>query len=106
MRFLPTFLSATLLVAVGQLGATPLDRAARVKDDRQARATDIKKDMTANEVLNLAGKPQRIGRQILFRRHLEQWVFDDLGIRVEFTCLPGEEPRVQSVLRNPPADFR
>jgi hypothetical protein len=53
--------------------------------------------MTADEVLKLIGKPDRIARQILFRRHLEQWIYEDLAARIEFNCLPGEEPRVQSV---------
>jgi hypothetical protein len=106
MSLLRSIFVPALLVGVGLLNAAPLDRAAIPKDDRQARAAEIKKDMTANDVLNLIGKPQRIGRQIVFRRHLEQWVFEDLGIRVEFSCLPGEEPHVQSVLPNPPIDCR
>jgi hypothetical protein len=64
---------------------------------------DVRKDMTAAEVQKLLAprKPDRVARQILFRRHLEQWIFDDSGVRIEFDCLPGEEPRVLQVIAGP-----
>jgi hypothetical protein len=51
-------------------------------------------------VRELLGEPERVARQLLFRRHLEQWVYPgDGGGRVEFDCVRGEEPRVIAVLR-------
>lgn len=85
--------AASILTGAGPAGK---DEAGK---DWQPRPEEVKKDMTADAVLKLAGKPDRIARQILFRRHLEQWVYDDLGLRVEFNCVLGEEPRVQSVWR-------
>jgi hypothetical protein len=68
-------------------------------EELRARLAEIQKDMTADDVQRSLGKPDRIGRVILFRRHLEQWAFDDLDVRIEFNCLPGEEPRVLHVHR-------
>jgi hypothetical protein len=51
--------------------------------------------MTQAEVKKIYGEPARVARQILFRRHLEQWVYDGAqSIRIEFNCLRGQEPRV------------
>jgi hypothetical protein len=51
--------------------------------------------MTQTEVKKLFGEPARVARQILFRRHLEQWVYDGAQpVRIEFNCLRGQEPRV------------
>jgi hypothetical protein len=47
--------------------------------------------MTQAEVREILGPPRRISRQILFRRHLEQWHFDDPSGWVQFDCPRGEE---------------
>lgn len=83
-----------IILALGASG----DRGASRSAEFQVRPiNDIKKDMTADEVRNRLGKPDRVARQILFRRHLEQWIYDDLNVRIEFNCLPAEEPRVINV---------
>ena len=57
------------------------------------------KSITARSILRIVDRPGRIVEgQILFRRHLEQWHYEDANVRVEFDCLPGEEPRVLNVL--------
>jgi hypothetical protein len=66
-------------------------------EELRVRLSEIQKDMTADDVRKSLGKPDRIGRVILFRRHLEQWAFDDLNVRIEFNCFPGAEPRVLNV---------
>ena len=41
------------------------------------------------------GPPDRVARQILFRHHVEQWVYTDrISLRIEFDCPPGEEARI------------
>ncbi len=51
--------------------------------------------MTQPEVKKLFGEPTRVARQILFRRYLEQWVYDGAQpIRIEFNGLRGQEPRI------------
>lgn len=80
--------------AIGAVAAPlPPDRRFNA-EERRERLGRVKKDMTADEVQRLLGRPDSIARQILFRRHFEQWVYDDLEARIEFVCLPGEEPRV------------
>lgn len=55
--------------------------------------------MTAQAVQQLLDRPQRVARQILYRRYLEQWTYEATGVLVEFDCILGQEPRVQSVRR-------
>lgn len=62
-------------------------------------AERVHRGQTPTEVRALVGPPSRIARQILFRRHLEQWVYDDPPLRVEFDCPRGEEPLVRAVIR-------
>ncbi len=60
--------------------------------------SDIKKDMTAEEVEAALGNPDRVARQILFRRYLEQWTYSKWATIVELNCLPGEPPRVVNII--------
>jgi len=72
--------------------------------DTSAQAPDptgrgLRRGMTPAEVRQLLGTPTSISRQILFRRHLEQWLYDDPAVRVEFNCVRGEEAVVRAILR-------
>ena len=63
-----------------------------------ADRTAVRRGMTPAEVRQILGPPARVARQILFRRHLEQWVYDQPeAVRVEFNCVRGEEPYVLTV---------
>ncbi len=93
-----------LLTLVCILTVTTTLRAQEKKPCLEERRTQVneikdKKDLTAGDVQRRLGKPDRVARQILFRRHLEQWIYDDLGVRFEFNCLPGEEPKILNVLQ-------
>jgi hypothetical protein len=56
------------------------------------------KDLSPEKVIELLGRPQRKSRQILYRRHIEQWTYDPpLGLCVEFNCVLGQKPRLLSV---------
>jgi hypothetical protein len=58
----------------------------------------VRRGMTPAEVRQILGPPARVARQILFRRHLEQWIYDQPeAARVEFNCVRGEEPYVLTV---------
>jgi hypothetical protein len=61
------------------------------------RLDAVKRGMTMDEVKRTLGPPPRTARQILFRRHLEQWHYDDPAGWVEFQCVRGEEPFVLGV---------
>ena len=52
---------------------------------------------TREDIKAAFGPPQHVSRQLLFRRHLEQWNYDDPPRTVEFNCVRGEEPYVLQV---------
>jgi predicted N-formylglutamate amidohydrolase len=54
--------------------------------------------MTADEVRQLYGSPQRIARQILHRRFQEMWTYAQPSpLYVEFSAATGQEPRIVTV---------
>jgi hypothetical protein len=57
----------------------------------------IRKGMTAAEVRRILGDPSTTSRQILFRRHVEQWRFAANDGWIELNCVRGEEPYVSNV---------
>jgi len=70
-------------------------------EDRPARLESVRRGMSATEVKQLIGVPQRITRVVLFRRHLEQWHYDDRAGYIEFACPRGEENHVVGVYSDP-----
>jgi hypothetical protein len=67
------------------------------------KPAQVRPGMTAAEVVEGLGQPQRIARQVLFRRFLEQWSYDTPpGLVIEFDCLKGQDSRVLTV-HSPPA---
>jgi hypothetical protein len=79
-----------LLTALSNDGEEPLDR--------QANAAKVRAGMSIEEVQTLLGPPNRIARQILYRRCAEQWIYDTPeGLWINWDCLKGQEPRVLSV---------
>jgi len=64
----------------------------------EAADGSVRLGMTAARVVELLGKPSRVSRQILFRRHVEQWTYPEPNLlRVEFIGVRGENPQVVSV---------
>jgi hypothetical protein len=50
------------------------------------------------EVQRRLGPPKRTARQILYRRYLEQWVYEGpSAVRIEFNCVHGKEPQILTV---------
>jgi hypothetical protein len=70
--------------------------------DRQEQTTSpVRAGMSANEVRQLIGTPLCVSRQLLYRRHIEQWVYENPHpLRVQMNCVRGEEPVVTAVLRS------
>jgi len=61
-------------------------------------AGGVRPGMSQKQVLEQLGKPKQIARQILYRHYLEQWVYDGpQAVRIEFDCVRGREPTVQSL---------
>lgn len=55
--------------------------------------------MSPTDVRGRFGSPGRVVRQILYRRHIEQWVYESpTARRVEFNCVRGREPYVLHVV--------
>jgi hypothetical protein len=58
----------------------------------------LRPGMTQAEVRGLLGPPKRVARQILYRRYLEQWVYEGAhAARIEFDCVRGKEPQILTV---------
>ena len=54
--------------------------------------------MSQAEVRKRLGPPKRVARQILYRRYLEQWIYDGpKPVRIEFDCVRGKEPQILTV---------
>jgi hypothetical protein len=56
----------------------------------------VRRGMGPEDVRAHTGRPGAISRQILLRRHLEQWHFEDPQGFVEWNCQSGELPYVLS----------
>ncbi len=71
--------------------------------DRQRKVQQVRPGMTPDEVRRLLGPPERVARQILYRRYLEQWIYDPpLSLRIGWDCLSGQDPQVQTVQATTP----
>jgi hypothetical protein len=84
-------MSRIALTLLAAFAAVPVDPPA------PRRLDAIKRGMSMNEVKQQLGPPSHTARQILFRRHLEQWHYDDPPVWVEFQCAKGEEAFVLGV---------
>jgi hypothetical protein len=61
------------------------------------RLGQVRRGMTVEEVKQVLGMPARVSREVLFRRYVEEWHYDEPAGWVEFQCLRGEAPFVQNV---------
>ncbi|HZT81626.1 MAG TPA: hypothetical protein VFA26_15475 [Gemmataceae bacterium] len=93
-----TWLPTTALLT-GLLALALAVRPARPADDPAADpARGVRPGMSPAEVERRLGRPSRIARQVLYRRCLEQWLYDGPPpLRVEFSRVRGEPAQVQSV---------
>ena len=82
-----------LALLAGVTAAAPVPPTAA----REPAAASLRPGMTAGQVRKRLGPPERVARQILFRRHLEQWVYPAERLRVEFECVPGAEAQILTV---------
>jgi hypothetical protein len=55
----------------------------------------LQRGMTAEQVREQVDPPKRIARQILYHRHVEQWIYDQpVAARLQFDCPRGQKPRL------------
>jgi hypothetical protein len=82
----------------GMLGLMLLSTLLAGADERPVvQKKQAKVGMSEADILDALGRPPKIARQILFRRHIEQWTYDNPPIRVELDCVRGQPARATSV---------
>jgi hypothetical protein len=59
--------------------------------------TLLRPGMTAAEVVNLLGQPKRVARQIIYKRCLEQWLYDSPPVRIDFDSVQGRHSQILTV---------
>jgi hypothetical protein len=73
---------------------------ARGDEARRLRAEATRRllDLSPARVRELLGPPDRVARQVLYRRYLEQWAYDrPAALSVLFEGRKGQEPRSRGV---------
>ena len=65
--------------------------------ERPARLEDIRRGMTMAEVKQVLQSPKHVTREVLFRRFIEEWHYDEPACWIEFNCVRGELAYVQNV---------
>ncbi len=79
-----------LLVTVSSPAAEPK---VRTEEDWTRAVEHLLPGMTPDQVRQVLGPPRRIGRQVLYQRYIEQWVYDTpRPLRLEFDCRRGQLP--------------
>jgi hypothetical protein len=88
---------ASLVFLLGAFGWTT---------DDEFTTLDARAGMPAKVVRQQYGQPVRIPRQVLYRRHIEQWVYENpQSFRVLVSCSRSDEPVVTRAIpsRNGPS---
>jgi hypothetical protein len=67
-----------------------------LNDENNAKQDQIRVGMSRDEIRDTFGSPDKVFRQILFKRYVEQWVYEKSALWVQFNCLKGQEPFVCS----------
>src|SRR5262249_54788421 len=93
------FFGICVLIGGGANRARATSGDPKQDDDHAASAVrGVRIRMTATKVVELLGKPTRVSRQILFRRHVEQWIYAaPTSLWIEFQGVRGQDARVESV---------
>jgi hypothetical protein len=97
---LAAFLTSVLISRAGFAGERPRKGEADAKDRLTLLVVG---KTTAAEVREILGPPQRVAREILYARYVEQWTYDAPPVRIVFDWRKGQEKRIQTVqpLTNP-----
>jgi hypothetical protein len=87
-------LTLVLLELAGGL-AQPAEKPSEARWPELLKLVNENASLTQRRVLGIVGPPRRKARQILYRRYMEQWLYETLV--VEFDCPRNREPRLSSV---------
>jgi hypothetical protein len=67
-------------------------------EQRRLLRDKLPRGLSFERVRALLGQPQRVARQVLFHRYLEQWVYGPpFNFRIDFDCLRGQKPQLLAV---------
>jgi hypothetical protein len=93
------YFSVLLLLCCGGLGPGPDSFPASLLADPTEKAIPLpgglELGMTPEQVRGKMGPPTRIARQVLYQRHLEQWVYEKpQAVRLYFEATRGQLPRL------------
>ncbi|HEY7308024.1 MAG TPA: hypothetical protein VH643_01555 [Gemmataceae bacterium] len=91
-----SLLRTVALLLLSSLGAavSGSDAGGEKKERPSVHGFDrLHRGMTPEQVRQHVGSPKRIARQILYHRHVEQWVYDPPNAaRLQFDCRRGQKP--------------
>jgi hypothetical protein len=102
IRVVLAVLAVLAALAVGLAGEEP-----RVVsgDEWKKKAATLRPGMTPTEVRDLLGLPRRTARQLLYKRYLEQWLYEEpMRLRLDFDCRLGQPPFLLTRPSDLPAD--
>ncbi|HTU22399.1 MAG TPA: hypothetical protein VMG10_30445 [Gemmataceae bacterium] len=100
-HILSLLLLAALLLAPFGLRVAGTGRAEdRDRQEAARHFAKLERGMTPEQVRELVGAPDRVARQILYRRYREQWIYNaPLPTRLTFECPRGQKPQLLSLPR-------
>lgn len=67
-----------------------------LNDDNNLKRDQIRIGMSPENIRTMYGMPDKIARQVLFQRFIEQWLYKKKGLRVAFDCFKGRDAIVVS----------
>jgi len=86
------------ILALASAPDEPRSVGAEKPNDAPDEVQAIGKGTTGEKVIARLGQPNRIARQILLGRHIEQWTYaDPVARRIELRAIRGQELQVVSV---------
>jgi len=97
----------TLLFGAAVLAVAPSAGGRADDADKPDAPLDLARlrGMSQAQVRQFLGPAKRIARQILYRRYLEQWLYEGpRAVRIEFDCVRGNEPQILTVHALSPAN--
>jgi hypothetical protein len=98
MRFARRVLAVVLVSAAILPNLTTADDPALRSDEPRGLAGKIQRGTSAGEVRRLLGPPKRTARQLLYRRAIEQWRYEEPArMLIDFEHTKGQDARVLSV---------
>ncbi len=89
---------AALFGQIPDAAASKADAVPQPRTPRKQLLQELRPGLSEDRVLQLLGRPNRLARQVLHLRYLEQWVYDSpFPLRIEIEHALGRPPHVLTV---------